>query len=612
MSRLVLPLILIGCVLSTRAQNYLGAGNDNNVTVTASDAWQDAVWPASADPENTVNGQGMLHDYFQASRFLRQASLGFDSTHVEDVLNMGYATWIDDQFNKGITHTLPETESIFTHLDNLHGDNDRRPDWRHFNYAWWQINTTNDDLLRHRVACALSEILVVSRNSDLSGYGDALASYYDKLLEGAFGNYQDLLTDVVYHVAMGHYLSHLSNPKTDTTTGQHPDENFAREIMQLFTIGLYELNLDGTHKQSGGNDIPTYDNDDIAEYAKVFTGLGIAELLPELADPGDTATFWYGLWEANVTVPMRMYDADDPGTSWRDEDQHEPGVKNLLNGYVVPANQPGEADIAIAVESLFEHPNVGPFIGYRLIQRLVKSNPSSGYVSRVAQAFNGTGPYGTVRGDMKSVVKAILLDDEARSEDAQSDDLNSKLIEPLFRYTHFSRAVSKTNPNNWYWNIGWQFYEEAKQAILASPSVFNFFLPDDAPNGAIADQGLVAPEFKIHDSRTSIGYMNNVYRWVASWGEIMNNWEGDVLSEEQREVRWNIDQLMVLARDTEAYLNWIDKHVLSGNMTDRTRKIIRKALNGFSPGIEWHDYQENRVRMGMYLALVAPEYSTLR
>ena len=182
MNRLVLPLILIGCVLSTRAQNYLGAGNDNNVTVTASDAWQDEIWPASADPENTVNGQGMLHDYFQASRFLRQASLGFDSTHVEDVLNMGYAAWIDDQFNKGITHTLPETEAIFTHLDNLHGDNDRRPNWRHFNYAWWQINTTNDDLLRHRVACALSEILVVSRNSDLEGYGDALASYYDKLL----------------------------------------------------------------------------------------------------------------------------------------------------------------------------------------------------------------------------------------------------------------------------------------------------------------------------------------------------------------------------------------------------------------------------------------------
>ncbi len=613
MMRWLLCFLVCTTLQALLAQSYLGTGNDNGIAVSASSTFQDPNWPSSAAPENTVNGAGMLHDYFQAARFLRQASIGFDSTHVNDVLQLGYEGWIDSQFAKPKSYVLPETEAIFGILNNLYAEEERRPNWRHFNYAWWQVNTMNEDLLRHRVACALAEILVVSRNSDLSGYGDALADYYDKLLDGAFGRYDSLLTDVTYHPAMGHYLSHLSNPKTDTMTGNHPDENFAREIMQLFTIGLYELNNNGTRKQSGGEDIPTYDNGDIAEYAKVFTGLGIAELIPELADPGDTATFWSGLWEANVTVPMRMYDADDPNTGWRDEDQHEPGPKYLLDStIIVPAGQTGEADIAIAINSLFDHPNVGPFIAYRLIQRMVKSNPSPGYVGRVADAFNGHGDYGTERGSMKSVIKAILLDDEARSEDAQMDAVNSKLVEPLFRYTHFSRAVAKINPNNWYWNIGWKFYEEAKQAVLASPSVFNFFLPDDTPNGEIADLGLVAPEFKIHDSRTSIGYMNNVYRWVASWGQIMNNWEGDVLTEEQTEVYWDVTEMLDLAKDTETYLNWIDQYLLGGYMSDRTRVIIRRALESFSPGVEWHEYQENRVRIGMYLALVSPEYSTIR
>ncbi len=612
---MALAVLLFNYALS--AQSYLGGGNSSGISVTASNTYQDTSWGlASAAPINTVNDQGMLAPYFDAARFLTQATIGYDETHVNQVLGMAnYEAWIDDQFTKPMSSVLTRTEEIFQMLeDSSTAELGRRPNWRHFNYAWWDVNTLNDDLLRHRVACALSEILVISRNSDLGEYGDGLADYYDMLLAHSFGNYRDLLLDVSIHPMMGFYLSHLNNPKTDLANGLHPDENYAREIMQLFSIGLYELNLDGSRQQQGGVDIPTYDNEDIAEFAKIFTGLGVGDVIPELLDPNnmydDTAYFGMGLWKADVTVPMTMYEVDDPNTNWRDEDQHEDGPKDLLNGVTVPGGQSGMQDVNDAIDNLFNHDNVGPFLALRLIQRLVKSNPTPGYISRVATAFNGNGPYGNGRGNMKAVIKAILLDDEARNATFQEDQIHSRLKEPLFRYTHFSRAVDKYNANGFYWNIAYSFYEDTKQAIFGSPSVFNFFLYDDAPNGPINDMGLVAPEYKIHDSRTSIGYINNVYRWSQSWGRIMGTWEGDIM--DHTDVDWVTDDLYLEARDTEAYINWLDKHLLAGNMSDRTREIIRTALNGFEKGISWHYYQENRTRMGLYLALISPDYCLMR
>jgi len=624
MTRVILVFCaLYGWVLTAQNPAYLGGGNSNGVTVTASSTYKDTNWPKTSAAGNTVNAQGMLAPYFDAARFLHQATIGFDSSEVEEVLNWGVAGWLNVQFSKPFTsadHMLTATRNVFDILaDSLTAmgyasEIPRRPTWKHFNYAWWQTNMFTNHSLRHRVACALAEIMVISRNSDLSEYGDGLASYYDIFLKHAFGNYRDILYDVSLHPSMGHYLSHMDNPKTDLENGTHPDENYAREVMQLFSIGLYELNPDGSRKQSGGADIPTYDNGDISEFAKVFTGLGIGDVVPELLDPDnmydDTAYFGMGIWKGDMTVPMRMYDTDDPNTTWRDEDQHEDGAKYLLNGLVVPAGQTGLEDIDDAIDNLFNHPNVGPFIGYRLIQRLVKSNPSPAYINRVATAFNGSGPYGTTRGDMKSVLKAIFRDPEAREVSYQMDETNSRLTEPIFRYTHFVKSVDKYNPNGFYWNINYNFYEDTKQDILASPSVFNFFLPDDTPNGEIHDLGLVAPEFKLHDSRSSTGYMNNVYRWSQSWGDLMHTWEGDIM--ENTEVNWVIDDLFNLAKDTEALINWYDKHLLSGRMSDKTRRIMRRALNTYEATVPWHNYQENRVRMGLYLALIAPEYSILR
>lgn len=616
MNRVVLLLCLV-CLcyisfLTAQTPAYYGGGNASGVTVTASSAFKDPNWPKTSAAVNTVNKQGMLASYFDAARFLHQASVGFDSSEVESVLSLGITGWLNDQFNKSFTNSdrmLTATRNVFDILaDSLTAmgyasEIPRRPTWRHFNYAWWQTNTFTDHLLRHRVACALIEILVISRNSDLSEYGDGLASYYDVMLENAFGNYRDILYDVSLHPCMGFYLSHLNNPKTDPVNNVHPDENYAREVEQLFSIGLYELNLDGSRKQQNGEDIPTYDNADIQEFAKIFTGLSVSAVVPELVaqDMYDNGNLYFGrgIWNADVTVPMMMYASD-----------HEPGEKYLLNGQTVPSGQTGLQDINSAIDNLFNHPNIGPFIGYRLIQRLVKSNPSPAYIQRVATAFNGSGPYGTTRGDMKSVLRAILLDPEARESSYQLDEVNSKLKEPIFRYTHFVKAVDKYNPNGFYWNINYSFYEDTKQDIFASPSVFNFYLPTDAPNGEIHDMGLVAPEYKLHDARTSIGYINNVYRWSQSWGELMGTWEGDIMN--HTEVAWVIDHLLNLAEDTETLINWYDKHLLSGRMTDKTRRIMRRALNSYESTVSWHNHPENRVRMGLYLALIAPEYSIIR
>ena len=590
----------IFCIVHVSAQ-YLGGENASGFNVTASDEHQDSRWSQPALAANSINGAGMNSKYYDAFRFLTQATIAFEPTHVQDLLsfddgngNIDFEAWIDDQFSKSLNSILNETNSIKAFLENHYGQTYVRPDWTEFNYAWWEMNMTNDDLLRHKVAAALSEILVISRNSELGGYGDALASYYDILLSGAFGNYRQILEEVTLHPAMGFYLSHLNNPKTDSIAGIHPDENYAREVMQLFTIGLYELNHNGTRK---AGDIPTYDNDDIKEFAKIFTGLGVAQLVPEVSMYCQgAAQFGDGIYCANMTVPMQM---------WNNE--HEPGSKTLLNGYTTNASNTGMQDIEDALDHLFNHANTAPFISYRLIQRLVKSNPSPAYVDRVADAFDGNGPYGTSRGDMQSIIKAILLDPEARSASFQLDDSNSKLKEPLFKYTQFVRYVDKVNPGGRWWNIGYGFYEATRQAILASPTVFNFFKPTDTPNGPISNMGLVAPEFKIHDSRTSIEYANEAYAWTWWEGNLIGTWEDGL----QDNANWDFSALLPIADDAEAYINWLDDNILGGEMTDKTRSIMRAVMSEYQNEVSWHNHRENRVKIGMYLALTSREYSII-
>jgi uncharacterized protein (DUF1800 family) len=387
---------------------------------------------------------------------------------------------------------------------------------------------------------------------------------------------------------MGYYLSHLNNPREIPEENIHSDENYAREIMQLFTIGLYELNQDGSRKTDGqGNWIPTYDQADIKELAKVFTGLGVGGVMEN--EWVDEPYFGLDIYVADMTTPMIMY-----------EEWHQPGTKTLVNGYVIPAGQTGLKDINDAVHQLFLHPNVGPFIGKQLIQRLVTSNPTPGYISRVAAVFadNGQGE----RGDMGAVIKAILMDPEARTCSALEEDRFGKLREPFTRYTHFSKAIQMEQYYGRYWNVAYGFYQATNQMPLASRTVFNFFLPDFQPIGAIADNGLVGPEFQIHNSRTSIEFINRVNDW-AVWGYVMDDWEA-----ENPSVTYNIDELTPLARDPEVLINRLDVLFTHGMLSDRTRQIIKDAI---TPMIS-EDYRNDRTRLAMYLIMISPDYAIMK
>jgi uncharacterized protein (DUF1800 family) len=434
----------------------------------------------------------------------------------------------------------------------------------------------------------LSEIFVISLDSDLSGFGDALADYYDILLQHAFGNFEDLLYDVSLHPSMGYYLSHLNNPREIPLENIHPDQNYAREIMQLFTVGLYELNPDGTRKTDGqGQWIPTYDQEDIKQLASVFTGLGVSGVIPNewVTDP----YFGLDIWVADMTLPMKMH-----------EEWHQYGPKTLLNDYVIPEGQNGLTDIREAIHQLTLHPNVGPFIGKQLIQRLVTSNPSPAYVSRISAVFadNGQG----VRGDLGAVIKAILLDPEARTCESSQDPAFGRLREPFTRYTQFTKAIPLEQYYGRYWNVAYGFYQSTHQMPLGSRTVFNFFLPDYQPIGDIADQNLVGPEFQIHNSRTSIEFMNQVNDW-AVWGYIMDDWEY-----ENPYVTYTLDDLIPLARDPEALVNRLDMLFTHGMLSNRTRQIIKDAI---TPIIS-DDYRQDRTRLALYLLLISPDYNIMK
>lgn len=582
------------------SQQYIGAGNDQGMTVTASHQYQDPNWPKAALASNTMNGLGMDAKRSEAARFLTQASMGYENYHIDDVANMGIDAWIDIQMQLSQTFIEPKVAEIYQiTLDSMAAqgevpdESEFRPRWWEFNYGYWDQMMRNEDLLRHRVAFALSEIFVISRKSELQSFGDGLANYYDMLASHAFGNYENLLRDVTLHACMGEYLSHLNNPKA--VGNIHPDENYAREIMQLFSIGLYELNQDGSRIEINGEFVPTYDQDDIREFAKIFTGLGVGGWV---TNPYGSNSIYFGkgIWTADVTVPMIMY-----------ENQHEPGPKQLLKGKTVPSGQPGLQDIDDAIHNLHMHPNVGPFMAFRLIQRLVKSNPSPAYVERIAEVFNNNG--NGVRGDLGAVVKAILMDGEARACTPLGDEVNSRLKEPLIRYMQFTRAVDKYNPYDYLWNVNWNFAYLAHQDIFNSNSVFNFYLPDHQPNGEIANQDLFAPEYNLHTTLTAPGYINEVYRWTINWGELMRTWEGDWMNE--NEVQFDLNSLMQLAKDPETFVNELDRLLVHGTMSNSTRSIVRTAMDSLYPG-QWYNQLEERVRLGVYLVLISPDYAVMR
>lgn len=496
----------------------LGKGNIQNVTVTTSNNSN------NSNGNNTVDSQGFVPNPNSASRFLSQSTFGSTYDEISGLPAIGIENWIDNQL------TLPrgalltdEIEQMRLIKNNAIGDPDGGAFNFYFDHAWWDYHISNDDQLRQRLAFALSEFFVISR---FAGFGDnpfALGSYYDMLLNNALGNYRTLLDSVTYHSAMAEYLTYMDNPKADTIydidysngfpdtlniTYIFPDENYAREVMQLFSIGLIELNPDGTPAlDNNGNEIPTYDNMDIAEFAKIFTGMSY----------GDNMNFdGYPISGAKTYLrPMQIYN-----------EYHQSGTKELLNGFVVPDRNPvdGYADVADALDNIFNHPNIGPFLGKFLIQRFVTSNPSPEYVERITEAFNGNSQYGNTRGDMSALIKAILLDEEARSCQSGNDDNFGKLREPFVRYMQLGKAFNITTPNGGHRNVMINVYDNVQQRPLSSPSVFNFFQSDYQPIGRIENADKVAPEFQIANTQTISGYLNGLNDWLMA-NNYVDQWD---------------------------------------------------------------------------------------
>ncbi|MCZ4410471.1 DUF1800 family protein [Cryomorphaceae bacterium 1068] len=578
-------------------EDFVGAGHSSGINISTSSSLSKPGREQAATGASSLDGSGLESRQMEAARFLAQAGFGGKPHEIKNLAtHLNFESWIDRQFAVKPTSMLYENRRAYQTAKELKALTDDVSNYnnssRHFHYAWWQSVMTNPDQLRQRVAAALSEIIVLSTNGPVNNNGENYASFYDLLLRHAFGNYKDLLYDVTMHPAMGVYLTYLRNPKTDTTSNTFPDENYAREVMQLFSIGLYELNQDGSIKlDENGNSIPTYDNDDIIELSKVFTGLAAGALNKNAIENDRVLRFSTNQNDMDYTVPMLMY-----------EDEHEEGEKYLLNGYVIPSGLSGTEDIEMALTHLVNHPNTGPFICRKLIQNLVKSNPSPAYIADVSAAFNDNGE--GIRGDMKAVIKAILLHEEARDCLWQNESTNGKLLAPSLRYTAFARAMQLDAGNNLYYSEGRGFFEDTFHRVLSSPSVFNFYSPDHIPNGPLNEMELVAPEFEIFNSVTSIGYLNQVNKWTD---------RADVFTapELTGDVEVNREYYYEMAQDPQVLINHLDLLLTKGRLSETTRNIIIEALEGL-PENNQENMLRDRWEIATYLVMISPEFNILK
>ncbi len=511
-----------------------------------------------------------------AARFLTQASFGATDASIAEVISRGYDGWLAAQFAAPQTSHRAYLESII---------DPARPQQSYRDFVldgFWTQAITGSDQLRQRVAFALSEIFVVSQvATPVNQRPRGLADYLDMLGREGFGNFRTLLEAVTLHPIMGLYLSHLRNQKEDPHSGREPDENYAREAMQLFTIGLYELNRNGTPRRDGnGQRIPTYDNDDVMGLAKVFTGFS-----------------WAGPDSSDQRFLGRVSDPDRDVQPMQGYLQfHSMSEKRFL-GATIAANTGPDESLRVALDTLFTHRNVGPFFGRQLIQRLVTSNPSPAYVSRVAAAFNNNGQ--GVRGDMKAVLKAVLLDAEARASARLTDPKFGKLREPVLRLAAWARAFKATSVSG-----GFRIRstsdpsKQLGQTPLRAPSVFNFFRPGYVPpNTSIAAAGLVAPEFQIAGETSVAGYLNYM-RNVIGNGAGTN---ADVRSAYADEI--------ALAGDPQRLVDRVALLLTGSQLDASTRVAIRDAVAAIPTTSA--SAAANRARLAVFLVMAAPEFNVM-
>jgi uncharacterized protein (DUF1800 family) len=506
----------------------------------------------------------------QAFAFLDEATFGPTPAEVQRVTAAGYSAWIDEQIALPPTFHLPVVQQLFVTNPPPAGTPQAQVDRMD---AWFRAALNGPDQLRQRVAYALSQILVASDVGALRTQPQALAFYYDALVRNALGNYRDLLKDVTLTPAMGIYLSMLGNQKPDAARNIRPDENYAREVMQLFTIGLVQLNADGTPKlDAQGIGIPTYDQSVIEGFANAFTGWTYA-----------------GATQATFANPRRNFVAPMAAVPF----YHSAGTKKLLDGVTVPAGQTPEQDLDAAIDSLFRHPNVGPFVGRQLIQRLVTANPSPQYVERVARVFadNGRG----VRGDLAAVVRAILLDPEAR---AAPGDASGRLEEPFLRFVQLWRAYGAKAASGRY------LYAAPEQAFgqapLRSPSVFNFYRPDHQPPGELQSANLASPEMQITTETTTVTAANALYVTVF-------NRNSSAANPQPNDVLIDVTEELALADAPASLVDRVAQKLLGGQISAALRQAAIDQV-GRVPATN----RANRVAEALYLVVTSPEYAVSR
>jgi len=537
----------------------------------------------------TVTPDNVLTADEQASRFLAQATFGPSTESIAELraLNYNYSTWIDREMAKPATLATPLAVAAKTsgQITSITAPYNRR--------ARNQVMISGSDQLRQRVAYALSQIFVISDNtSTIYNAEEGSSSYYDMLARDSFGTFRQLVLDVTYHPMMGRYLTHYQNRKANLTTGTRPDENYAREIMQLFTIGLYQLDAAGNYiNDSTGRPLETYTNVQIMEMARVFTGFTTEDFNPNAVGTGTGLLDFPRITTQNYTAPMKMWDK-----------QHDMGAKTLLDYPGVrkrdlPANQTGMQDVSDAMDNLVEHPTVGPYIARLLIQRLVTSNPSDGYITRVAAIFanNGRGQ----RGDLAAGIKGSFLGTEARSLSMILDPAHGKLNEPFLRVTGLLRAFNYKVPTTL---LPFDFTTAVTentlgQYPLSAPSVFNFYLPDYEPQGVISTYGLVGPEFQILNAVYGITTPNVIYNLITTTAG-----------------SFSLDLTSQAALTTEAMVDNIDLLLTHGMLSSATRAQIITAVNGITAAMvpTGSTLALTKVRQSIYLIAVSPDCAVLK
>ena len=543
-----------------------------------------------------------------AARFLTQATFGPTPADITLLMAVGYNEWIEEQLGKPATLSELSVEAVVNARitgGQTVGQSQRLHRW------FWQAAYASDQL-RQRMAWALSQIFVVSdASSAINQDVVPMSAYYDLLARDAFGIYRTLLGDVTYSPTMGKYLNAFRNLKPSSATS--PDENYAREVMQLFSVGLIQLNLDHSPMLSGGLPIPTYDQTAITHTAKVFTGFTYSDAPQGSGPPNYTGANFYanaktfaGGYNPMACWGTELYPASGTGSGNMKHDiTGDDGTtgtpKTVLGNQTIPSNQTCALDVSDELDIISAHQNVAPFISRQLIQRFVSSNPSPAYIQRVATVFeSGTG-------DLGDVIKAVLLDTEARTPPALvNGDSYGKLREPILRLTAMWRAFNAQAPvADQYGEIkmlgNTNFEGSYGQGPLESPTVFNFYLPDYQQPGTFATNNLYSPELQITNESTTYTTANSYYSFTAK------AYQGMPTPPTDRPLI-DLSTLTVNAGNPSAMVATINASMLYGSMSSSMQSTLSGMIQF---GLNRATAQE-KAWSAIYVTELSPEYTTQR